>query len=140
MQLAQRLHAENKGTRYARPLGTLAKEIAEDRAALRAIMETLDVNVDPVKVGVAWASEKAGRLKLNGRLVGYSPLSRLLELEGLLAGVEGKLGLWRALRVISPAEPRLDEESLDELIVRAERQLGVLREQHGLAAEEALPG
>ena len=41
---------------------------------------------------------------------------------------------------MAPAEPRLDEESLDELIVRAERQLGVLREQHGLAAEEALPG
>ena len=33
---------------------------------------------------------KTGRLKLNGRITGYSPLSRLVEVEGLLIGVYGK--------------------------------------------------
>ena len=36
-----------------------------------------------------WVAEKAGRLKLNGSLLTYSPLSRLVELEGLSLGVEG---------------------------------------------------
>lgn len=46
----------------------------------------------------AWAAEKLVRLKLNGRLRGYSPLSRLLELEMLHIGITGKLELWQALQ------------------------------------------
>ena len=42
----------------------------------------------------AWTAEKFGRLKPNGQLTGYSPLSRLVELEGLKLGITGKLGLW----------------------------------------------
>ena len=33
------------------------------------------------KDGAAWVAEKLGRLKTNGQLTGYSPLSRLVELE-----------------------------------------------------------
>ena len=50
----------------------------------------------------------SGRLKPNGQLTGYSPLSRLVELEGLSLGITGKLGLWRALLGLVPGEPRLD--------------------------------
>ena len=42
---------------------------------------------DRLKVAGAWAGEKAGRLKLNGHLTGYSPQSRVIELEGLVVGV-----------------------------------------------------
>ena len=38
----------------------------------------------------AWTAEELERLKLNGQLAGYSPLSRLVELEGLAVGIEGK--------------------------------------------------
>ena len=50
-----------------------------------------------MKPAVAWIAEKAGRLKLNGQIRGYSPLSRLVELEGLEVGVTGKRSLWQAL-------------------------------------------
>ncbi|HEV7462127.1 MAG TPA: hypothetical protein VGN78_16460, partial [Solirubrobacteraceae bacterium] len=67
--------------------------------------------------------------------------SRVLELESLLGGVEGKLGLWRALRIIAPSEPRLDASQIAELFARAEHQIEVLRDLQGLAAEEAFaPG
>jgi hypothetical protein len=41
-------------------------------------------------------------LKLNGQLRGYSPLSRLDELELLQIGVAGKRRLWRALEHTTP--------------------------------------
>ena len=39
---------------------------------------------DHVKVAAGWTAEKIARLKPNGQLRGYAPLSRLLELETLL--------------------------------------------------------
>jgi len=63
-----------------------------------------------------------GRLKLNGRLVGYSPLSRLEELEFLSLGVEGKLLLWRCLESVSSAEQRLAGFDFATLVKRAEVQ------------------
>jgi hypothetical protein len=50
--------------------------------------------------GSAPADEIASRLKANGRLIGYSPLSRVLELEGLIMGITGKLEMWRSLQAI----------------------------------------
>jgi hypothetical protein len=138
VDLARRLEEENAGEpKFADLLARVAAEIEEDRETLKAIMESLDVSTDPLKTGMAWATEKAARLKMHGR----SDLSRVLELESLLGGVEGKLGLWRALRIIAPSEPRLDASQIAELFARAEHQIEVLRDLQGLAAEEAFaPG
>jgi hypothetical protein len=46
------------------------------------------------------ADEIASRLKANGRLIGYSPLSPVLELDGLIMGITGKLEIWRSLQAI----------------------------------------
>lgn len=72
-----------------------------------------------------WA-ERVGRLKLNGRLRGYSPLSRFVELEFLLMGIEGKKQLWTTLRDLAELDSRLPKINFDELIARAERQRTVL--------------
>jgi hypothetical protein len=137
VELARRVRGENRGTTYGDFLARLATEIEEDRRELEAIMGKLGVDRDPFKVTLAWAGEKFGRLKLNGHLRGYAPLSRVLELEGLIAGVSGKLALWRALKELAPEEPRLDEKALDMLAERARRQLAGLREQHRRAAGAA---
>ena len=55
-----------------------------------------------LKTAGAKVAEKIGRLKPNDQLTGYSPLSRVLELEGLRSGVQGKLGLWDSLAQIAP--------------------------------------
>ena len=57
------------------------------RRSLLATMEALGARVDRLKAAAAWGGEKLGRLKLNGQLRGYSPLSRVVELEGLALGV-----------------------------------------------------
>ena len=91
LEMAKRTAKANGGTEFGGPLTRLAGEIREDRDALKRIMARLDVSPAPVKGGLAWAAEKAGRLKPNGQLRGYSPLGRMVEIEALITGVSGKL-------------------------------------------------
>ena len=134
--LARRSAGSNRGSDYGPFLDRLAGEIEEDRESLLEIMKALDAGIDRVKVFAGWGTEKLGRLKLNGRLLGYSPLSRVEELEALALGVQGKLALWRALETLAPRESRLARFDLDALIARAERQRDELDAQRLLAVAE----
>jgi hypothetical protein len=118
VRLARRTAKANAGTRFGAPLEVLAKEIDEDRTSLRDVMRAVKVPPNLLKVTAAAAAERAGLLKLNGRLTGYSPLSRLVELEGLLAGVNGKLGLWRTLQHLETEGHSFGDVQIDELIAR----------------------
>src|SRR4051794_28720816 len=138
VELARRAAGSNRESAYGRVLAELAKEIEEDRDTLEKIIGDLDVGKDRLKVTLAWTGEKLGRLKLNGRLLSYSPLSRLEELELLSLGVEGKLLLWRALRETVGNRRRLAGVDLDELIKRARSQRRRLETQRLKAAAEAL--
>lgn len=135
--LARRSAASNDDSPYGEFLTGLAIEIDEDRDSLLELMRRLEVRVDRLKVAGGWAAEKAGRLKLNGRLLGYSPLSRMVELEGLTLGVRGKLGLWRALAEIAPTWPSISSDELSHLSGRAQDQLDALETHRLRAAVEA---
>src|SRR5947209_20261937 len=138
VELARRLARQNRGSAYAETLEQLAAEVGDDRKALVELMERLSVGRDRLKVALAWGGEKAGRLKLNGELVRYSPLSRLEELEILTLGLQGKLGMWRRLKAIDDA--RLTGIDLDALIARARSQTRRLDRLRRRAAQEALIG
>jgi hypothetical protein len=114
----------------------LAADIAQDRQTLLDLMTTLGMPVRRYKVGVAWAAEKAGRLKLNGSLLGRSPLSNLEELEMLRLGVEGKAAGWRTLRELAKTDGRLRPGTLDELTSRAREQASLLEELRVQAAAQ----
>ncbi len=135
--LARRLADENMGTPYEDFLVGLAQEIDHDVATLEDLMGRFGVSRSVMKTAGAKIGEKIARLKPNDQLAGYSPLSRVLELEGLLAGVQGKLALWDSLAQIAPHEERLDEAEIAALQKKAERQLADLREHHAIAAREA---
>ena len=139
LELAQRAAANNRSTTLGRALVQLARDIEEDRQALEDVMRRLDVGRDRLKVMASWSAEKLGRLKLNGELVSYSPLSRLEELEMLRLGVEGKLALWRTLRHGLADDPRLRGVDLDGLIQRAGSQLRRLERHRLRAAEDVVP-
>jgi hypothetical protein len=136
-ELARRAAGSNRDSSYGPFLEQLAAEIEEDRESLLAIMRALNVGVDQVKVLGGWGVEKLGRFKLNGRLLGYSPLSRVVELEALALGVTGKLGLWRALEDLAGEHPDLIGFDLPALIERAERQRDELEMQRRQAVAEA---
>jgi hypothetical protein len=137
-ELAERVASENADSPFGAPLAELAAEISGDREELLAIMRELDVQVDHVKLAVGWTGEKIARLKPNGRVFGYSPLSRLLELEGLSAGIRAKRTLWRTLKLA--ALPGVDAARLDASIERASRQLRTADRLHARAARLALEG
>jgi hypothetical protein len=137
MELARRSLGANRGTPFEDPLARLATEIAEDRAALLEVMSRLEVARDPLKVWAGWIAEKVGRAKPNGRIAGYSPYSRVLELELLALGVEGKRALWRALERVAGDDARLTGIDLEALVRRAEGQRRLVERQRIRAAEIA---
>jgi hypothetical protein len=140
LELARRAASQNKDSRFGEFLENLVAEIVQDRESLLHLMHRLGIGKDSLKVVVGWAGEKAGRLKMNGRLLGYSPLSRLVELEGLTIGVRGKLSLWECLKAVADLDPVLAEFELDTLIARADAQLAGLKHERIAAAELALTG
>jgi hypothetical protein len=135
--LARRLADENLGTPYEDFLVRLAQEIERDVVTLDGMMDRFGVGRSLLKTAGAKVGERLSRTKPNDKLTGYSPLSRVLELEGLRSGVGGKLGLWDSLAQMAPHDPRLDEDEIATLVERAERQLDDLREHHAMAAREA---
>ena len=132
--LAKRMSRESPGG----PLSEIADEIESDRQTLRNVMSSLDLRPSLLKTVIGWFGEKAARLKLNDRVFRRSPLSGVLELEMLIAGVSGKLQLWRALAEIASADPRLAPFDFAALGRRAEEQRRRLEELHGRAARKAL--
>jgi hypothetical protein len=137
LELARRARGSNKSSEYGDVLDRIAREIDEDRETLKALMVSLEIGHDRLKVGGAWIAEKLGRLKPNGRLLSYSPLSRLVELESLALGISGKLSLWEALREVAAEDARLDLEELGRLAERAERQRKEVWRLRQRAAREA---
>ena len=138
--LARRLAEENAGTPYENFLAGLAQEIEQEIAALEDVMRRFDVSKATLKTAGAKVAERIGRLKPNDQLTGYSPLSRVLELEGLRSGVQGKLALWESLACVAAHDERLGEAEIAALQAQGQRQLEGLREHHAMAAREAFGG
>jgi hypothetical protein len=136
-ELGRRAARENEGSELGAFLSQLAGEIDADRDALKEIMGELGVGADRLKVAAGWTAEKLGRLKPNAQLRGYSPLSPVVELEGLSIGIQGKLAMWRALAEIAD-ELGLDRARLQELAVRAESQQADVERHRVEVARRAL--
>ncbi len=116
----------------------MADEVAEDRQALLDLMRRLDVTPQQHRIALGWLGEKVGRLKPNGSLLSRTPLTDLVELEAMRLGVEGKLACWRALEAVASSDDRVQVGDIEELQVRARRQLGELESMRQHAAERAL--
>jgi hypothetical protein len=138
VELARRLRSSNRGdAEMGEPLTKICAEIEEDRDTLIQLMARLNVDRNPVKPALARVAERLGRLKLNGQLRGYSPLSRVIELEGLATGIGAKLQLWNALE--QNFGESLDGFDFHALAERADRQGQQVEDLHLAAAQRALP-
>lgn len=140
VNLFRRAAGAHRGSAVGATLERLAAEVAEDRRALQGMMTVLGIPIRRYKLYAAWAAEKVGRLKLNGSLLDRSPLSTVVELEGMRLGVEGKAAGWRVLRIVADRDRRLDTQRLDALLVRARQQADILEELRISAAVEVFSG
>jgi hypothetical protein len=136
-ELAKRSQRANQGTELGDFLDRLAREISEDVATLERLMQRLGIQQSQVKRAFAIVGERVGRLKLNGRVRTYSPLSRLWELEALALGIEGKRLLWQNLDDATDARTRAPEIDLAALMDRAERQRAEIEPFRAAAARRA---
>lgn len=138
-ELAKRSLSSNRDTSFGEYLETFITELDSDRASLEEVMEMVSAPKDRLKPIAGWLAEKVGRLKLNGQIRGHSPLSRVIEFEGLRAGVEAKLCLWNSLRELSLTDGRLVMD-FDRLIERAADQQLELEKHRIEAARIAFEG
>jgi hypothetical protein len=138
VELARRLRSSNSGDpEFGEPLARICREIEEDREALIRLTDHLEIRRDRVKPMLAKAAERLGRLKPNGHLRSYSPLSRVLELEILASGIGGKMQLWNALG--ESFGDSLDGFDFHALAERADRQGQEVEDLHLAAVKRTLP-
>jgi hypothetical protein len=140
VELAKRVTGEHRGEAAGQVMARLAEEIAEDRDALLDALAALEVPVRHYKAWLGWVGEKLGRLKPNGRLLSKSPLSKVIGLEMMRLGIEGKASGWRTLRTRAEHDSRLDADRFDALIDRAHRQAEQVERLRVVAAAEAFGG
>jgi hypothetical protein len=133
-RLVRRIVKHNEGNRYGSEAARLVEEIEQDKETLESLMDRLGVRKKKTRLAIATVGETLGRLKPNGRLLSYSPLSRVVELEGLTIGITGKVELWQSLKATGE---RIDGIDADQLIQRAESQRDRVADLRLQAAREA---
>jgi hypothetical protein len=133
--LAHRIRRENAGSPLEETLATVIPAIERDRLVLEDVADALGARLSATKDVGARMAELVSRLKPNGKARGYSPVSRLLELEALLSGIDAKRSLWRALSAARRLE--LETFDFDTLVAGATWQREQLVPHHERAAAVA---
>jgi len=137
-EIARRSQKSNQATELGAALERVATAIAEDIVTFEDIMQRIGIPKNNAKPVLAMAGERFGRLKLNGHLRGYSPLSRFQELDILVMGIANKVTLWENLRDHAGLGARLPDIDFGELIERAHGQRTQLEPFHAQAWRAAL--
>ena len=135
---AKRFAVANTTSFLAEDAAAVCRAIEEDVDTLDEIADRLGCRPSRGKMLIARAAEFVGRLKPNGRLRGYSPLSRLVELELLCAGILTKESLWRTLGVVQQHRPELAGFEFEDLQRRAIEQRMQLEAHRVATVQEAL--
>jgi hypothetical protein len=134
--LARRVAGSRSGP-TADAMRRLEQQLTEDRDALVSIAQRLGVRRTFYKEPVAVVAERLGRLKPNGAVVRRSPLSDVVEYEGLALAIDANRAVWRTLRGLTATRSELDAAELDALIARVGEQAEQVERCHGDAARQA---
>lgn len=107
-------------------------DVRDDAERMAGLLGRMDARPSRVKGLAVQIAERAGRLKPNGRLRSASPLSPLVELEGLGLLLGGQRAAWSALAAVGDADA-------SDHARRAERMEGRLREVEEARLAAAAP-
>ena len=118
-------------------LARIADEIAAERESQERVMRALGVDPSRAKEALAKVAERAGLLKLNGKVIGRSPLTSLVELEAMTIAVRGKLAGWTSLRAALHSD-HVGGIDLGQLIAQSEEHVATFGELHRRRAAEVL--
>jgi nucleoside-diphosphate-sugar epimerase len=136
LERMERMAQDYRDTPLAAELAEVVEQLRGERELYRDLLDTLGVPRRRYRQVGAWLGERAGRLKLNGRVLTRSPMTPVLEAELMRSAVTGKIGGWRTLQEHA-GELGLDPAQFAELVELAEGQLAMLERLHGYARERA---
>lgn len=121
--LAKELATDHQDKPFGAELQRIAEQISEDKRSLELLLEQLDITPSTLKELTGWVGEKLSKLKLATGAESSTHVRRLLSIETLCIGVNGKRMLWRNLKEVEGIHPALKAAGLDGLRERAESQL-----------------
>jgi hypothetical protein len=120
--LARRM-AGRAGPELAALLREVREALGADRRAVLLVMDERGMRRPRLKPALGEVAERAGRLKPNGTLIRRSPVTPLVELEGLAMVLEGVRARWASLdagNAVAGADPGGRAERAAGLAARAE--------------------
>jgi hypothetical protein len=116
----------------------LADEISADHNTLTSLMDQMDAHHSGAKEVLAKAGSEISEAKFSGESMNDPEFGTFLTLETLSIGVEGKLCMWKALKVVEDGHPELKSAGIDALIDRAQAQRDKLESKRLEVAGSAL--
>lgn len=126
VEMSERLRENNEGTPFGGVLNEMVLEIKEDRATLENLMDRLGIERSGGKQAGGRGLERLAKLRTNRVLARNAELARMLDIEALQLGVEGKFAMWRALQEIAGLDERLGATDFAGLAERAQQQRDTL--------------
>jgi hypothetical protein len=100
----------------------LADGISADYNTLTSLIDQLDAHASGAKEAMAKIGSEVSEGKFSGETVDDPEFGTFLTLETLSIGVEGKLCMWKALKVVEGDHRELGAFDIDTLIERAQSQ------------------
>jgi hypothetical protein len=100
----------------------LAGEIAGDLNTLTSLMDQMDAHASGAKEVLAKAGSVVSEAKFSGESMDDPEFGTFLTLETLSIGVEGKLCMWKALKVVADEYAELKSADIDTLAEHAQSQ------------------
>jgi hypothetical protein len=100
----------------------LADEVSADYNTLTSLMDQMDAHASGAKEVLAKAGSEISDTKFSGESTDDPEFGTFITLETLSIGVEGKLCMWKALKVVADDYPELSSADIDTLIERAQSQ------------------
>jgi hypothetical protein len=135
--LARRMLKENPDNYLTATLRQLTDEIQRDREVLDDVIGRLGHSPNRAKMAMGAAGAWMARLKANGYIRKYSPLSRLEEFEMLSAGIMAKASLWENCVLSLAGRPEFAGVDFDALCQRAESQRERLESHRARIVDDA---
>lgn len=132
---AHRCRSSNEGSMLAHDLTNHIGHSTRDLDLVDELIRDAGGTTDQVKAFGALTAERLGRFKLNGQLFKYSPLSRVIELETLIAGMRARALLWDTLQ--QQTRSLIDPDRFIERSDVAIERLAVLEAHHRDATQVA---
>ena len=120
VDLLERLEAAD--TDMTESLAQLRTDIEADRRELQALMRRLGIVESRSRKVSGWLAEKLTQLKLRVDDRASGSLRLLESLEAVALGIDGKLALWRALKVAAEVASGLQGIDYERMTQRAEEQ------------------